>query len=144
MSMPLSYTVMVQIFGKERIVITHKTMQDDRGRTIQYDRRSFLVWDDAGVTAVRNEENAYNISAIYLQVKENKEPVSAIPAPTGIYGSEIIVDGIKWDRTSDMTVCSGELEIASSASGGYMEITFAGSRDRRDTWQHYRDIMAEM
>ena len=56
--MPLSYTVMVQIFGKERIVITHKTMQDDRGRTIQYDRRSFLVWDDAGVTAVRNEENA--------------------------------------------------------------------------------------
>ena len=73
--MPLSYTVMVQIFGKERIVTTHKTMQDDRGRTIQYDRRSFLVWDDAGVTAVRNEENAYNISAIYLQVKENKEPV---------------------------------------------------------------------
>lgn len=143
MSMPLSYTVMVQIFGKERIVITHKTMQDDRGRTIQYDRRSFLVWDDAGVTAVRNEENAYNISAIYLQVKENKEPVSAIPAPTGIYGGEFIVDGIKWDRASDMTVCSGELEIASSASGGYMEITFAGSRDRRDTWQHYRDIMAE-
>ena len=88
-------------------------------------------------------EPTYNISAIYLQVKENKEPVSAIPAPTGIYGSEIIVDGIKWDRTSDMTVCSGELEIASSASGGYMEITFAGSRDRRDTWQHYRDIMAE-
>ena len=111
--------------------------------TIQYDRRSFLVWDDAGVTAVRNEENAYNISAIYLQVKENKEPVSAIPAPTGIYGGEFIVDGIKWDRASDMTVCSGELEIASSASGGYMEITFAGSRDRRDTWQHYRDIMAE-
>ena len=95
------------------------------------------------MTAVRNEENAYNISAIYLQVKENKEPVSAIPAPTGIYGGEFIVDGIKWDRASDMTVCSGELEIASSASGGYMEITFAGSRDRRDTWQHYRDIMAE-
>lgn len=74
---------------------------------------------------------------------ENKEPASAIPAPTGIYGSEIIVDGIKWDRASDMTVCSGELEIVSSASGGYMEITFAGSRDRRDTWQHYRDAMAE-
>ena len=143
MSMPLSYTAMVQIFGKERIVTTHKTMQDDRGRTIQYDRRSFLVWDDAGVTAVRNEENAYNISAIYLQVKENEEPVSAIPASTGIYGSEIIVDGIKWDRTSNMTVCSGELEIASSASGGYMEITFANSRDKRDTWQHYRDVMAE-
>ena len=143
MSMPLSYTAMVQIFGKERIVTTHKTMQDDRGRTIQYDRRSFLVWDDAGVTAARNEENAYNISAIYLQVKENKETESAIPAPTGIYSSEIIVDGIKWDRASDMTVCSGELELVSSASGGYMEITFAGSRDRRDTWQHYRDAMAE-
>lgn len=141
--LPLSYTAMVQIFGKERIVTTHKTMQDDRGRTIQYDRRSFLVWDDAGVTAVRNEENAYNISAIYLQVKENKEPVSAIPAPTGIYGGEFIVDGIKWDRASDMTVCSGELEIASSASGGYMEITLAGSRDKRDTWQHYRVAMVE-
>ena len=143
MSMPLSYTAMVQILGKERIVTTHKTMQDDSGRTIQYDRRSFLVWDDAGVTAARNEENAYNISAIYLQVKENKETESAIPAPTGIYSSEIIVDGIKWDRASDMTVCSGELELVSSASGGYMEITFAGSRDRRDTWQHYRDAMAE-
>ena len=91
----------------------------------------------------RCRKNAYNISAIYLQVKENKETESAIPAPTGIYSSEIIVDGIKWDRASDMTVCSGELELVSSASGGYMEITFAGSRDRRDTWQHYRDAMAE-
>ena len=143
MSMPLSYTAMVQIFGKERIVTTHKTMQDGRGRTIQYDRRSFLVWDDAGVAAVRNEENAYNISAIYLQIKENKEPASAIPAPAGIYSSEIIVDGIRWDRASDMTACSGNLEIVASASGGYMEITFAGGRDRKDTWQHYRDAMVE-
>ena len=31
MDMPVSYTAMVQIFGKERIVTTHKTMQDDRG-----------------------------------------------------------------------------------------------------------------
>lgn len=143
MDMPLSYTAMVQIFGKERIVTTHKTMQDDRGRTIQYDRRSFLVWDNAGVTAVRNEENAYNISTIYLWLKENKESSPAIPVPAGTYSSEIIVDGNKWDRTSDMTACSGKLEIAASASGGYMEITFADSRDRKDTWQHYRNVMAE-
>ena len=66
--LPLSYTAMTDIFGKEKVVFTHQTMQDDNGKTIQYDRRSFLVWEDAGVTAARNEENVYNISAIYLSL----------------------------------------------------------------------------
>lgn len=59
-------------------------MQDDKGKTVQYDKRGFLVWDNAGVSAVRNEENAYNISAIYLWVTENKESVRNLPAPTGV------------------------------------------------------------
>ena len=141
--MPLSYTAMVRIFGKERSVFTHRTVQDDRGRTVQYDKRGFLVWDNAGVTAVRNEENAYNISAIYLWVGENRTSEGNFPVPTGVFGGDIVVDGIKWDRQSDMTVRSGELEITVSQSCGYMEITFAGSRDRKDTWQHYRHEMAE-
>ena len=139
--MPLSYTAMVNMFGKERIVMKHRTMEDDKGRTVQYDRRSFLVWDNAGVVAVRNEENAYNISAIYLWVDVNNEPASHIPVPSKVFSDDITVNGIAWDRKSDMNICSGSLEI--SASAGYMEITFAGSRDRKDTWQHYRDIMAE-
>lgn len=141
--MPLSYTAVVRIFGKERSVFTHRTMQDDRGRTVQYDKRGFLVWDNAGVTAVRNEENAYNISAIYLWVEENKTSEGNFPVPTGVFGGDIVVDGTQWNRQSDMTVRSGELEITVSQSCGYMEITFAGSRDRKDTWQHYRHEMAE-
>lgn len=42
-----------------------------------------------------------------------------------------------------MAVSSGKLEIAAPVSGGYMEITFADSRDRKDTWQHYRNAMVE-
>ena len=68
-------------------------MQDDNGKTIQYDRRSFLVWEDAGVTAARNEENVYNISAIYLWITENKVSVPVLPIPAGLFGGEIRVDG---------------------------------------------------
>lgn len=118
-------------------------MQDDKGKTVQYDKRGFLVWDNAGVSAVRNEENAYNISAIYLWVTENKESVRNLPAPTGVFCGEIVVEGIRWNRKSGMAIRSGELEIMTSASEGYMEITFANSRDRRYTWQHYRDAMVE-
>lgn len=142
-SLPLSYTAMVHIFGKERIIFTHRTMQDDKSKTVQYDKRGFLVWDNAGVSAVRNEENAYNISAIYLWVTENKESVRNLPAPTGVFCGEIVVEGIRWNRKSGMAIRSGELEIMTSASEGYMEITFANSRDRKYTWQHYRDAMVE-
>lgn len=96
-------------------------MQDDKGKTVQYDKRGFLVWDNAGVSAVRNEENAYNISAIYLWVTENKESVRNLPAPTGVFCGEIVVEGIRWNRKSGMAIRSGELEIMTSASEGYME-----------------------
>lgn len=134
---------MTDIFGKEKVVFTHQTMQDDNGKTIQYDRRSFLVWEDAGVTAARNEENVYNISAIYLWITENKVSVPVLPIPAGLFGGEIMVDGTKWDKTSDMTARSGTMEIATSVSDGYMEITFANTRDRKSTWQNWRKIMAE-
>lgn len=141
--LPLSYTAMVRIFGKEKAVFTHRTMQDDRGKTVQYDKRGFLVWDHAGVTAVRNEENAYNMAAIYLWVGKKRTSEGNFPVPTGVFGGDIVVDGTKWDRQSDITVRSGELEVTASQSCGYMEITLAGSRDRKDTWQHYRHAMAE-
>ena len=141
--LPLSYTAMTDIFGKEKVVFTHQTMQDDNGKTIQYDRRSFLVWEDAGVTAARNEENVYNISAIYLWITENKVSVPVLPIPAGLFGGEIMVDGTKWDKTSDMTARSGTMEIATSVSDGYMEITFANTRDRKSTWQNWRKVMVE-
>lgn len=65
---------MVNIFGREKVVFTHRNMQDGNGKMVQYDKRSFLIWDKAGVTAIRNEENIYNISVIYLWVAENKSP----------------------------------------------------------------------
>lgn len=139
--LPLSYTAMTDIFGKEKVVFTHQTMQDDNGKTIQYDRRSFLVWEDAGVTAARNEENVYNISAIYLWITENK--VSVLPIPAGLFGGEIMVNGTKWDKISDMTARSGTMEIATSVSDGYMEITFANTRNRKSTWQNWRKVMVE-
>ena len=142
-SLPLSYTTMTGIFGKEKVVFTHQTMQDDNGKTIQYDKRSFLVWEDAGVTAARNEENVYNISAIYLWIAENKVPASVLPVSAGLFGGEIMVDGTKWDKISDMTVRSGTMEIAASVSDGYMEITFSNARDRKSTWQNQRKVMVE-
>ena len=141
--LPLSYTIMTDIFGKEKVVFTYQTMQDDNGKTIQYDRRSFLVWEDAGVTAARNEENVYNISVIYLWITENKVSVPILPIPAGLFGGEIIVDGTKWDKTSDMTARSGTMEIATSLSDGYMEITFANTRNRKFFWQNWRKIMVE-
>ena len=141
--LPLSYTIMTDIFGKEKVVFTYQTMQDDNGKTIQYDRRSFLVWEDAGVTAARNEENVYNISVIYLWITENKVSILILPIPAGLFGGEIIVDGTKWDKTSDMTARSGTMEIATSLSDGYMEITFANTRNRKFFWQNWRKIMVE-
>ena len=141
--LPLSYTIMTDIFGKEKVVFTYQTMQDDNGKTIQYDRRSFLVWEDAGVTAARNEENVYNISVIYLWITENKVSIPILPIPAGLFGGEIIVDGTKWDKTSDMTARSGTMEIATSLSDGYMEITFANTRNRKFFWQNWRKIMVE-
>ena len=134
---------MTDIFGKEKVVFTYQTMQDDNGKTIQYDRRSFLVWEDAGVTAARNEENVYNISVIYLWITENKVSIPILPIPAGLFGGEIIVDGTKWDKTSDMTARSGTMEIATSLSDGYMEITFANTRNRKFFWQNWRKIMVE-
>ena len=81
--------------------------------------------------------------AIYLWVTENKESVRNLPAPTGVFCGEIVVEGIRWNRKSGMAIRSGELEIMTSASEGYMEITFANSRNRKYTWQHYRDAMVE-
>ena len=118
-------------------------MQDDNGKMVQYDKRSFLIWDKAGVTAIRNEENIYNISVIYLWVAENKKSISSLPAPTGLFDCKITVDGTLWSKKADMTTRSGEMEIVASASGGYMEITFARTRDQKITWQNYRKIMVE-
>ena len=42
-SLPLSYTTMVNIFGREKVVFTHRNMQDDNGKMVQYDKRSFLI-----------------------------------------------------------------------------------------------------
>ena len=84
------------------------------------------------MTAARNEENVYNISAIYLWITENKVSVPVLPIPAGLFGGEIMVDGTKWDKTSDMT-----------ARSGTMEITFANTRDWKSTWQNWRKIMAE-
>ena len=142
-SLPLSYTTMVNIFGREKVVFTHRNMQDDNGKMVQYDKRSFLIWDKAGVTAIRNEENVYNISVIYLWVAENKKSISSLPAPTGLFDCKITVDGTLWSKKADMTTRSGEMEIVASASGGYMEITFARTRDQKITWQNYRKIMVE-
>lgn len=118
-------------------------MQDDNGKMVQYDKRSFLIWDKAGVTAIRNEENVYNISVIYLWVAENKKSIFSLPAPTGLFDCKITVDGTLWSKKADMTTRSGEMEIVASASGGYMEITFARTRDQKITWQNYRKIMVE-
>ena len=93
------------------------------------------------MTAARNEENVYNISAIYLWITENKVSVPVLPIPAGLFGGEIRVDGTKWDKTSDMTARSGTMEIATSVSDGYMEITFANTRDRKSTWQNWRKVM---
>lgn len=142
-SLPLSYTTMVNIFGREKVVFTHRNMQDDNGKMVQYDKRSFLIWDKAGVTAIRNEENVYNISVIYLWVAEDKKSISSLPAPTGLFDCKITVDGTLWSKKADMTTRSGEMEIVASASGGYMEITFARTRDQKITWQNYRKIMVE-
>lgn len=35
------------------------------------------------------------------------------------------------------------MEIATSVSDGYMEITFANTRDRKSTWQNWRKVMVE-
>lgn len=142
-SLPLSYTTMVNIFGREKVVFTHRNMQDGNGKMVQYDKRSFLIWDKAGVTAIRNEENIYNISVIYLWVAENKKSISSLPAPTGLFDCKITVDGTLWSQKADMTTRSGEMEIVASSSGGYMEITFARTRDQKITWQNYRKIMVE-
>lgn len=133
----------VNIFGREKVVFTHRNMQDDNGKMVQYDKRSFLIWDKAGVTAIRNEENVYNISVIYLWVAKNKKSISSLPAPTGLFDYKITIDGTLWSQKADMTTRSGEMEIVASASGGYMEITFARTRDQKITWQNYRKIMVE-
>lgn len=66
-----------------------------------------------------------------------------MPAPTGLFDCKITVDGTLWSQKADMTTRSGEMEIVASSSGGYMEITFARTRDQKITWQNYRKIMVE-
>ena len=68
---------------------------------------------------------------------------SVCPAPTGLFDCKITVDGTLWSQKADMTTRSGEMEIVASSSGGYMEITFARTRDQKITWQNYRKIMVE-
>ncbi len=66
-----------------------------------------------------------------------------MPIPAGLFGGEIMVNGTKWDKISDMTARSGTMEIATSVSDGYMEITFANTRNRKSTWQNWRKVMVE-
>ena len=97
-SLPLSYTTMVNIFGREKSYLPIGTCKTVTVRWYNMTNRKFLIWDKAGVTAIRNEENIYNISVIYLWVAENKKSISSLPAPTGLFDCKITVDGTLWSR----------------------------------------------
>lgn len=59
-----------------------------KARLCREETNGVFVWDNAGVSAVRNEENAYNISPISIQVTENKESVRNLPALESVCSGE--------------------------------------------------------
>ena len=140
---PLSCTAISKILGKEKPTFIQKTKQDNNGKKTVYDRRSCLVWDEAGIVAIRDEENPYNISTLYLQIREKPSSESEIPVPSGVFAGKFLIDG-KYPNFPDKPFIRNCLfEILQRDNGCQLEITIADTRDQSKCWQEFRTMLVE-
>lgn len=140
---PLSCTAISKILGKEKPTFIQKTKQDNNGKKTVYDRRSCLVWDEAGIVAIRDEENLYNISTLYLQIRETPSSESEIPVPTGVFAGKFLIDGKCPNFPDKSFIRNGLFEILQRDNGCQLEITIAATRDQSKCWQEFRTILTE-
>ena len=141
---PLSPNTLVRLLGEERLTKGYNTATDYDGDPVEYAPRSFLLWDDAGILAARDDEDAYRIAALYLQMSPRTETDTAVPLPEHPFSGAFTVDGLPFRYEARKTVRCGRFEItASESSRGYLEIVYSKARSTQETNHHYRMLMEE-
>ena len=141
---PLSPNALVRQLGEERLTKGYRTATGYDGNPVEYASTSFLLWDYAGILATRDDEDAYRIAALYLQMLPRTETDTALPLPEHPFSGTFTVDGRPFRYEAGTTIRSGRLEItASESSKGYVEIVCSNARSHRIPSHHYRTSLEE-
>ena len=141
---PLSPGALVRILGEERLTKGFNTGKDYDDETVEYNLKSFLLWNDAGIMAVRDDEDSYKITTIYLQLLAGTETDTTVPLPEKVFSGKFHVNGSPFLYEEGKTITLGHFEITTfESSKGYIEIVYSRARDRRDSYHNYRIAMEE-
>ena len=141
---PLSPTTLVRLFGEERLTKGYSTAKDYYGNPVEYAPTSFLLWNDAGILAARDDEDPYKISALYLQLLARTATDTTVPSPEHLFSGAFHVNGTPYRFEAGKTDCSGRFEITASESlQGYVELVYSQARSRLSTSHQYRTSMEE-
>lgn len=141
---PLSPNALVRLLGEERLAKGYSTAKDYDGNPVEYNRTSFLLWNDAGIMAARDDEDYNRIPALYLQLLERTETDTSVPLPEHPFSGTFSLDGLPVQYEEGNTVRSGRFEITFYASAkGYVEIACPSARCHQFPGHHYRTLLQE-
>ena len=144
--LPLSLQSKENMADSLKTLFIHaQTQQERMERCLNLDNyyRNYLLKDSIPLTRILFDEGV-KAKNEYIIADALRKLIMNINRKERVLTNDSVIYYLKLaDRKSDMAVSSGKLEIAAPVSGGYMEITFADSRARKDTWQHYRNAMVE-
>lgn len=141
---PLSPNILVRQLGEERLTKGYCTATAYDSSPLEYAPTSFLLWDYAGILAARDDEDAYRIAALYLQMFPRTVTDTAVPLPEYPFSGIFTVDGLPFRYEAGTTLRSDRLEItASETSQGYVEIVCSNARSHRAPSHHYRTSLEE-
>lgn len=141
---PLSPSALVRLLGEERLTKGYSTAKDYDGNPVEYNRTSFLLWNDAGIMAARDDEDYNWIPALYLQLLERTETDTSVPLPEHPFSGTFSLDGLPVQYEEGNTIRSGCFEITFSASAkGYVEIACPSVRCHQFPSHHYRTLLQE-
>lgn len=138
---PLSVNTLVRQLGEERLVKGYRLGEDYDGAAVEYDPVSFLVWDEAGMFASRDEEDLYRVAVLCMQLAPRSKAGTAVPLPAKLFSGCFIVEGEPFRYRDDAFSRCGDFEI--TVTGGYVEIVRSVARCRCESSHNYRHAMQE-
>lgn len=138
---PLSADTLVRRLGEERLAKGYRPGEDYDGAAVEYDPVSFLVWDEAGMFASRDEENPYRVAALCVQLAPRPEAGPSVPLPAKLFNGRFTVGGKPFRYEDDTFFRCGDFEV--TVTGGYAEIVRSVARCRCESSHYYRNVMQE-
>ena len=135
----LSSNLLVRAFGEEHLDTGFKLRTDKNGYKNRYAQKTYLKWEEAGIMAVRDEDDNSMCSAVYLQIMERNSADTFYPSLSDNFIGQFTIDGKAVELKKGMHLRKGKYEINVTDDGtGLLEIVCHNVRCMSASWREYR------